>query len=141
MQQFPLSTSYVDGPSPPEIDPRGLARPSESAAPAAAGGDSSQRDTQSVRRQRGQLSCTNCQRKKVKCNRADPCSRCERVGAICVSLQPSGAARGRKGGRRKANQEVLERITKLENLVKGIEGGYSHESTAMTVLAHKSEVV
>ncbi len=68
-------------------------------------------------------SCNLCRRRKIKCDRADPCSHCVRSGAVCVSSVPSGAARGRKGGRRKADSELLDRIAKLENLVKNIEGG------------------
>jgi Fungal Zn(2)-Cys(6) binuclear cluster domain len=68
-------------------------------------------------------SCNLCRRRKIKCDRADPCSHCVRAGAVCVSSAPSGAARGRKGGRRKVDSELLDRIAKLENLVKNIEGG------------------
>lgn len=63
-------------------------------------------------------SCNLCRRRKVKCDRADPCSHCVRVGAACVSTAPSGAPRGRKGGRRKLDSELLDRIAKLENLLK-----------------------
>ena len=121
MYQSPLSTSNVDEDkqSRPEIIRAGLAKAPDTAAPAS-GGASPRRDARSSHRKRNRLSCTNCQQKKVKCDRADPCSRCVRVGAICVSFPPSGAPRGREGGRRSVNHELLSRIAKLENLVKSI---------------------
>ena len=75
-------------------------------------------------------SCTSCRRKKVKCDRAKPCSRCIRVGTMCVSLPPSGLPRGRKGGRRKLGSTLLDRILELENLVSDIERERSGETTA-----------
>jgi hypothetical protein len=140
MNQCLLSTSFVDEQSQPEIAPNGQARLSKTVAPAVCGA-LSERDARRPRRKRNLLSCIDCRRKKVKCDRANPCSRCVRVGAICVSSQPSGAPRGRNGGRRKVHQEVLDRIAKLENLVKGIEGRNSGESTAGTVLAHENRAV
>ncbi len=68
-------------------------------------------------------SCTLCRRRKIKCDRANPCSHCLRAGAVCVSSVPSGAPRGREGGRRRVDSELLDRIAKLESLVKHIEGG------------------
>ena len=76
-------------------------------------------------------SCTVCRRKKVKCDRANPCSRCIRSGAICVSLPPSGLPRGRKGGRRKLGSRLLDRILQLENLVSDIERVRGGDTTAV----------
>jgi hypothetical protein len=142
MRQFPLSTSYIDEQSQPVIVPTDQAQTSESSAPAPVG-PSSQRNARSPRRNRIQLSCINCRQKKVKCDRADPCSRCVRLGVICVSSTPSGAPRGRNGGRRKVNHELLDRIAKLENLVRGIEGRSTGESTAtgVTELANENRAV
>jgi Fungal Zn(2)-Cys(6) binuclear cluster domain len=63
-------------------------------------------------------SCNLCRRRKVKCDRGDPCSHCVRLGAACVFTAPSGAPRGRKGGRRKLDSELLNRIARLEILLK-----------------------
>jgi Fungal Zn(2)-Cys(6) binuclear cluster domain len=76
-----------------------------------------------------QPSCNLCRRRKIKCDRADPCSHCVRVDAVCVSSAPSGAPRGRKGGRRKLDSELLDRIAKLESLVNHFEGGISTGAT------------
>ena len=67
-------------------------------------------------------SCKLCRQRKVKCDRGHPCTRCLRVGAECIPTVPTGAPRGRKGGRRKIEGELLARIAKLEDLVTGIGG-------------------
>lgn len=69
-------------------------------------------------------SCMLCRRRKVKCDRNTPCGNCQRSRAECVPFIPSGTARGRQGGRKRKREggEILERITKLEGLVKSIEG-------------------
>jgi hypothetical protein len=72
-------------------------------------------------------SCTLCRRRKVKCDRAFPCGSCARAGVECVPSITSQAPRGRQGGRkRKVDDELLERIAKLEGLVKNV-GGDSDE--------------
>ena len=126
MDQNSLLTSCETTPSWPETI---QAQPSEN-APAPAG-VSSQTYNQNLVGKKNPPSCTSCRRKKVKCDRANPCSRCMRVGAICVSLPPSGAPRGRKGGRRKLGSRLLDRILELENLVSDIERERSGETTAV----------
>ena len=66
-------------------------------------------------------SCNLCRRRKVKCDRGNPCSHCLRSGVACVSSNLSRVPRGRQGGRRKPDAELLKRIAKLENLVKNLE--------------------
>ena len=66
-------------------------------------------------------SCNLCRRRKVKCDRSNPCSNCVRSGAVCVSSTLPRVPRGRQGGRRKPDGELLKRIAKLENLVKNLE--------------------
>ena len=69
-------------------------------------------------------SCILCRRRKVKCDRTIPCGNCQRSRAECVPFIPSRAARGRQGGRKRKREEgeLLERIAKLEGLVRTIEG-------------------
>lgn len=69
-------------------------------------------------------SCTLCRRRKVKCDRTIPCGNCQRSRAQCVPFIPSRVARGRQGGRKRKREEgeLLERIAKLEGLVRTIEG-------------------
>ena len=66
-------------------------------------------------------SCNLCRRRKIKCNRACPCSNCVRAGAPCVSNAASNIPRGRQGGRRKQDSELLHRIAILEHLVQDME--------------------
>ena len=66
-------------------------------------------------------SCNLCRRRKVKCDRGNPCSNCLRSGAGCVSSAISRIPRGRQGGRRKPDAELLTRIAKLEDLVRNLE--------------------
>lgn len=66
-------------------------------------------------------SCDLCRRRKVKCDRGNPCSSCRRAGVACVFSIPPRVPRARKVGRRKPDGEILKRIAKLENLVKYLE--------------------
>ena len=87
-------------------------------------------------------SCTLCRLRKVKCDRGTPCSSCVRTGAECIPSVPSQGPRGRKGGRkRRIDGELLERIAKLEGLLKnGGDGGDRlgvapyHQNSAPTVV-------
>ncbi|KAL6716875.1 hypothetical protein ACLMJK_004787 [Lecanora helva] len=75
-------------------------------------------------------SCALCRRRKVKCDRNSPCGSCARAGVECVPSAPSQAPRGRQGGRkRRTDGELLERIAKLEGLVKNVEGTTEHGMT------------
>jgi hypothetical protein len=65
--------------------------------------------------------CNLCRRRKVKCDKANPCSNCLRAGVACVSTTRPRVPRGRQGSRRKPDIELLKRIAKLENLVKNLE--------------------
>lgn len=70
-----------------------------------------------VKRNRQTVSCTACQKRKLRCDRRRPCGACERRGhqATC-HFNPSGHD-GDSGGNR---QEVLSRLTKLEEIVRGL---------------------
>ena len=60
------------------------------------------------------LSCTNCRRRKIKCDRNSPCSPCKRSGKRCVSPAPVRVRRAQQGGR---DETILRRIDHLEALV------------------------
>ncbi len=59
------------------------------------------------------LACIMCQQRKVKCNRAFPCSNCLRLGVNCVpaTLNP------RRRRRRFPERELLDRLHKYEALL------------------------
>jgi Fungal Zn(2)-Cys(6) binuclear cluster domain len=68
--------------------------------------------------------CTNCRSRKIKCDRRSPCSNCIRSEIDCLPSIPLRVPRGRQGGRKRAkgsDVELLERIAKLERMVRGIE--------------------
>ncbi|KAI9805908.1 MAG: hypothetical protein M1825_000522 [Sarcosagium campestre] len=83
-------------------------------------------------RKKSQGSCSLCRRRKIKCDRAEPCSNCVRAGSTCIPTTLSHGPRGRQGGRRKNDSELLQRIAKLEHLVKNIEGGATQTPSKRT---------
>jgi len=91
-------------------------------------GLSSQAHARTSSRKTNPPSCNLCRRRKVKCDRGDPCSHCVRLGTVCVFTATSGAPRGRKGGRRKLDGELLNRIARLESLLKQGSSGTTQAS-------------
>lgn len=63
------------------------------------------------------LSCTNCRKRKVKCNKTSPCTACERSSLPCVFPNRARLPRGRTGGSKTTNVELLRRLSKLEELL------------------------
>ena len=70
-----------------------------------------------------QASCELCQRRKIRCDKANPCSTCQRAGVKCEVPARRRLPRGRNGGRRKGDTDLKARIAKLENLVSTLGGG------------------
>ncbi|KAK8122477.1 hypothetical protein PG984_011147 [Apiospora sp. TS-2023a] len=69
--------------------------------------------TSSATRPSFKLSCTACRSKKIKCNRVHPCSHCTKSGIDCVFPARKRMERPRKT----RNQELLNRISRLESIV------------------------
>ncbi|KAJ5937980.1 Fungal-specific transcription factor protein [Penicillium verhagenii] len=69
------------------------------------------------RRDKPQLSCKACRRRKVRCDRLHPCSNCSSRGmsSTCVYIPQSTGPRGSK-----AAAHVQDRINHLEGLVMGL---------------------
>ena len=63
------------------------------------------------------LSCKLCQRRKVACDKGDPCSTCRRAGVKCEVAVRQRLPRGRNGGRKRTDAELKQRIGRLEALV------------------------
>lgn len=78
------------------------------------------------------LSCEMCRHRKIKCDKAQPCSNCRRAGINCVSLNRQRLPRGRNGGRKKADVELKARVGRLENLVRTLEAGNDSQVDAGT---------
>lgn len=67
------------------------------------------------KRNRTQLSCTNCRQAKLKCDRQKPhCSQCEKKGRASLCSFPSPAAR------KKPTVSMQNRLKHLESLVKDV---------------------
>jgi hypothetical protein len=65
-------------------------------------------------------SCVTCRKRKVKCDKVHPCSNCNRAHIECVFPAPGRAPRKvRKVGEGR-DKELLERLRRLEGVVKGL---------------------
>ncbi|GAB7363169.1 hypothetical protein MBLNU230_g3453t1 [Neophaeotheca triangularis] len=65
-------------------------------------------------------SCVTCRKRKVKCDKIHPCSNCSRAHIDCVFPAPGRAPRkARKIGEGR-DKELLERLRRLEGVVKGL---------------------
>lgn len=65
-------------------------------------------------------SCVTCRKRKVKCDKIHPCSNCNRAHIECVFPAPGRAPRKvRKVGDGR-DKELLERLRRLEGVVKGL---------------------
>jgi hypothetical protein len=71
----------------------------------------------SQKRNRTQLSCTNCRHSKLKCDRNHPCSQCTKRGRASLCAFPVAAAR------RKPAVSMHNRLKHLESLVKDVMTG------------------
>jgi hypothetical protein len=59
-------------------------------------------------------SCALCTRRKVKCDKADPCSNCVKAQVQCIH-EARATHRPRK---RAADEELLARISRYEDLMR-----------------------
>lgn len=75
-------------------------------------------------------SCITCRRRKVKCDKKNPCSHCVRAKIDCVFPGPGRAPRK---SRKPPDAELLERLRRLEGVVTSlnaqVEGHDSNSST------------
>ncbi|OKL59524.1 hypothetical protein UA08_05418 [Talaromyces atroroseus] len=64
-------------------------------------------------------SCVTCRRRKVRCNKREPCSNCVKAGIECVFPGPGRAPRK---PRRPPDVELLSRLRRLEGVVESLGG-------------------
>lgn len=74
------------------------------------------------------LACELCRQRKVKCDKLDPCTNCQRIGAACAPVQRARLPRGRSGrhsarGTPDEDENLRERLSRLEELVRNVVGG------------------
>ncbi len=70
-------------------------------------------------------SCVTCRRRKVKCDKQNPCSNCTKAGSACVFPAPGRAPRRpRQGGKvvSEREAELLKRLRRLEGVVEELSG-------------------
>nr|OQO13184.1 hypothetical protein B0A51_17700 [Rachicladosporium sp. CCFEE 5018] len=67
-------------------------------------------------------SCVTCRKRKVKCDKTHPCANCNRAHIECIYPAPGRAPRRpRKAGEGSGrDKELLERLRRLEGVVKGL---------------------
>ena len=71
---------------------------------------------------KSRLTCELCQRRKVRCDKGNPCSTCQRAAVKCEAIDRQRLPRGRNGGRRKGDTDLKARVARLENLVSNLGG-------------------
>ncbi|KAK4866232.1 hypothetical protein LT330_008573 [Penicillium expansum] len=74
----------------------------------------SSRPSSNLAQMSNSFSCMECRRKKVRCNKKQPCSACLKANEDCVFPEYDPHPRKRK---RRVNTELLSRLGKLEDLV------------------------
>ncbi|KAK0104452.1 hypothetical protein ONS95_004741 [Cadophora gregata] len=70
-------------------------------------------------------SCVTCRRRKVKCDKRNPCTNCAKAGSVCVFPAPGRAPRRpRQGGKvvSEREAELLKRLRRLEGVVEELSG-------------------
>lgn len=82
-------------------------------------------------------SCVTCRRRKVKCDKKHPCTNCTKARIECIFPAPGRAPRK---PRKPADAELLDRLKKLEGVVKTLGGVPAiSESEGPTQGAQKDE--
>lgn len=65
-------------------------------------------------------SCTTCRRRKVRCNKHEPCANCVKAGIECIFPGPGRAPRK---SRKPPDAELLSRLRRLEGVVNNLGAG------------------
>lgn len=68
------------------------------------------------------LSCELCTKRKIRCDKKQPCTACVKAGKECSPVVRARLPRGRRGGRKEANTELRNRVRRLEDLVLSLSG-------------------
>ncbi|KAF2650605.1 hypothetical protein K491DRAFT_697119 [Lophiostoma macrostomum CBS 122681] len=66
-------------------------------------------------------SCTNCRSRKAKCDREKPCSSCVRAGYPTTCVYLPGRGRSAKRPRPANNEDVMDSLSRLEDIVRHLE--------------------
>ena len=63
--------------------------------------------------------CVSCQKRKVKCDRRDPCVHCTKMDIPCVASNPAPPRRRK----RKTESDLLHRVKRCEDMLTTRDGG------------------
>jgi hypothetical protein len=86
------------------------------------------------------LSCQLCRRRKIKCDKNVPCSKCVTAQTECIPVVRARLPRGRNGGRKGINAELRNRINRLEGLVHSLNSGNNLQAEPLTSPSQASTV-
>ncbi|KLO11085.1 hypothetical protein SCHPADRAFT_921876 [Schizopora paradoxa] len=89
-----------------------------------------------LKRSRGEISCAECRRLKIKCDKKLPCSSCSRRG--CASLCPNGSLATGQGTRfvLAATDHLHRRIAKMSERIRQLEDGLSIVQSRVSTEQH-----
>lgn len=71
--------------------------------------------------------CVSCQRRKIKCDRRDPCANCIKFRIDCIFRAP---APPRRRPRKSPEAALLARLRRYEELLKGVGVNFEPENEA-----------
>ncbi|OCB91784.1 hypothetical protein A7U60_g956 [Sanghuangporus baumii] len=94
------------------------------------------KDSVEIRRARGEISCAECRRHKLKCDKAIPCSTCVRKG--CQSICPNGTLAPTHGTRPSAPDAVAydTKIMELSNRIRQLEDALQITHSTVSTAPH-----
>ncbi|KAL2417642.1 Bikaverin cluster transcription factor bik5 [Exophiala dermatitidis] len=82
-------------------------------------------------------SCVTCRRRKVRCNKQNPCANCVRAGIECVFPGPGRAPRK---SRKPPDSELLARLQRLEGVVRSLGAHVDENGLVSATLAGSSDL-
>lgn len=83
------------------------------------------------------LSCQLCRKRKIRCDKQNPCGNCVTAQKECVPVVRARLPRGRNGGRKAMNAELRSRINRLEGLVQSLNAGLLPDGASIDTSAPK----
>ncbi|KAF9534816.1 fungal-specific transcription factor domain-containing protein [Crepidotus variabilis] len=89
-----------------------------------------------VRRTRGEISCAECRRLKLRCDKKIPCNSCTRRG--CPSICPNGSLSTGQGNRLNSNDttQLQTRVTEMAQRIRQLEDALSVFQSAVSTEVH-----
>ncbi|KAL5507868.1 hypothetical protein ACEPAH_5486 [Sanghuangporus vaninii] len=96
------------------------------------------KDSVEVRRARGEISCAECRRHKLKCNKAIPCGTCIRKG--CREICPNGTltpGQPHRHGPRDTDMDVqMKKLTQMSQRIQQLEDALQIANSSLTKSTH-----